>query len=259
MHIPANDGGAVDLVCLHGMFGGLSNFDPLIDCIDDCNIFVPSIPVYDFDRSELSIPKVTKWIGAFCASMGIACPVLIGNSLGGHLALEYALQYPDNVCALVLTGSSGIQEKDFGSSCPRRNDRRYIRKQAEQIFYEDLVNESIMDEIMEVVGNPAKLGNMLALARDTHEYNMEKYLPEINHEVLLIWGKNDEITPPEVALTFEEKLSNVQLHWIDKCGHAPMMEHPRTFALFLNEFLVELQNKRKIRSFTDYENNYSHL
>jgi pimeloyl-ACP methyl ester carboxylesterase len=180
---------------------------------------------------------------SFCEELDLENPILVGNSMGGHIALDYVLQYPQKVSALVLTGSSGIQEKDFGSTFPRRKDRDYIREQAALTFYEDLINETIMDEIMEVVNSPKKLLTMLAIARDTHEYNIEEYLPDIPHKTLLVWGKNDEITPPEVAQRFEDKLPNARLRWIDKCGHAPMMEYPETFALYLNEFLIELHNK----------------
>jgi len=248
-----------DLVLLHGMFGGLSNYDALIQHIEGYNIFVPAIPIYDFDRAKLNIRNLSSWIHIFCESMGVSQPVLIGNSMGGHIALDYALQYPDNVTSLVLTGSSGLQEKDFGSSWPRRNDRKYIRKEAEKIFYQDLVNEDILDEIMDVIGNWSKLSNMLAIARDTHEYNMEEYLKDITHEALLIWGRNDQITPPEVARIFYKKLPHARLQWIDKCGHAPMMEHPQTFALILNEFLLELKSKQQNKATTDYEENYSHF
>ncbi|WP_281280649.1 alpha/beta fold hydrolase [Fodinibius saliphilus] len=225
---------------LHGMFGGLSNYDPIIDYTRNCNIIVPSIPLYDFSARKLSIQKLSSWLHGFIKELNIENPILLGNSMGGHLALDYAVQYPDIVSALVLTGSSGIQEKDFGSSFPRRKDREYIRKQAALTFYEDLIDDVIMDEIMDVVTSPSKLLNMLAIARDTHEYNMERFLPDIIHPTLLVWGRHDEITPPEVGQTFFEKLPNAQLRWIDKCGHAPMMEHPKRFALLLNEFLIEL-------------------
>jgi pimeloyl-ACP methyl ester carboxylesterase len=232
-----------DLIFLHGLFGGLSNYDPLIKLLQGYNIFVPSIPVYDFDTSELTISRLTQWFHSFYTSLEISNPVLLGNSMGGHVALDYVLQYPDNVRALVLTGSSGLQERDFGSTFPRRNDRDFIRKQAGKTFYEDLIDDVILDEIMDVIKSPSKLTNLLALTRDTHKYNMEDHLSKIKQDVLLIWGKNDEITPPEVARTFQNKLPNAKLRWIDKCGHAPMMEHPQTFALYLNEFLIELERQ----------------
>ena len=248
-----------NLVLLHGMFGGLSNYDPIIKHIGEYNIFVPAIPLYDFGAREISIRRLTEWLHSFCREIAIENPVMLGNSMGGHLALDYALQHPEHVRGLVLTGSSGIQEKDFGSTFPRRKDREYIRKQAALTFYEDLIDDVIMDEIMEVVSNPSKLLTMLAIARDTHEYNMEQYLHKIEHPTLLVWGRNDEITPPEVGRTFEKKLPSAKLRWIDKCGHAPMMEHPQKFALFLNEFLIELQNNQQKNTPIDYEKNYPHL
>lgn len=249
-----------NLVLLHGMFGGLSNYDPLLEHIKGYNIFVPSIPIYDFKTSKLKISGLTEWLHSFCEAINVENPILLGNSMGGHLALDFTLQYTKKVSALVLTGSSGLMEKGFGSSFPRRNDREYIRKQAGLTFYEDLIDDVILDEIMEVINNRSKLINLLAITRDTHKYNMEQYLTEIEQDVLLIWGRNDEITPPEVAVKFNHKLPNSKLRWIDKCGHAPMMEHPQTFALFLNEFLVEQQNKRQNNIIKDYEEgDHSHL
>jgi len=245
LYFPASNSTAHNLVMLHGMFGGLSNYDPIIEHVGDYNIFVPSIPLYEFSARELSIRRLSRWLHGFLDEMDISEPVLLGNSMGGHLALDYTIQEPNNVLALILTGSSGIQEKDFGSSFPRRRDREFIRKQAALTFYEDLVDDVIMDEIMSVVTSPSKLLNMLAIARDTHEYNVEEYLEEISHPTLLVWGRNDQITPPHVARTFEQQLPDARLRWIDKCGHAPMMEHPQTFALCLNEFLLELPNKSK--------------
>ena len=53
----------------------------------------------------------------------------------------------------------------------------------------------------------------------------------------LIWGRNDTITPPEVAEDFNKLIENSELFWIDKCGHAPMMEHPQEFNRILKEWL----------------------
>ncbi len=235
---------SANLVFLHGMFGGLSNYDALVEYIDGYNIYVPSIPLYEMKARKLTFTNLAKWLHSFFKALEIENPILLGNSMGGHLALEYTVQHPDNVSALILTGSSGLQERDFGSTFPRRNDRDYVRQQAAITFYEDdFVTEELMDEIMEVINDRSNLLNVLAIARQTHEYSMEEFLSDIKQEVLLIWGKQDEITPPEVADEFDSRLPNSRLKWIDKCGHAPMMEHPEKFALYLNEFLTEIKNK----------------
>lgn len=245
IEVPSQNTGAKSIVLLHGMFGGLSNYDPLLKRLNGYKVFVPSIPLYEFKTREISISRLTQWLDSFCKAINIKKPILLGNSMGGHLALDYTVKHPGNVRALVLTGSSGLLERDFGSTFPRRKDREFIRKQAGLTFYEDLIDDVILDEVMEVVNSPSKLLNLLAITRDTHKYNMEQYLPNIKQDVLLVWGRNDEITPPKVARQFEQHLPNARLRWIDKCGHAPMMEHPDTFAIYLKEFLTELESNQK--------------
>lgn len=247
------------LVLLHGMFGGLSNFDPLIKRLKGYTIFVPLIPLYNLERANLTVPKLAEWLDYFCESCAIKNPVLIGNSLGGHIALKYAHAFPSKISGLVLAGSSGLFENDFGSTCPKRNDRDYLRKRAALTFYDDIVTEELVDEIMEVTQSPQKLPKLLQIARSTHSYNMENELHKIHTPVLLIWGKNDLVTPPEVAHIFHSKLPDARLEWIDKCGHAPMMEQPDQFAALLKNFLDQLKtlNPNKNKS-QNYEGNYSH-
>lgn len=229
------------LVLLHGMFGGLSNFDPLIKRLDDYTVFVPLIPLYSFEKEELSIPMLSEWLHKFCRDCEIKQPVLLGNSMGGHVALEYSRVFTDDITALVLAGSSGLFENDFGTTNPKRNDREYIRKRAALTFYDDIVTEELIDEIMEVTQSPQKLPKLLKIARSTHNYNMGSMLSDITLPVLLIWGKNDQVTPPGVAKQFYNKLPNARLKWIDKCGHAPMMERPDEFVKHLKPFLQQLQ------------------
>lgn len=238
-------GRAQTIVLLHGMLGRLSNYDGLIEQMQDCRLLVPEIPLFDYGCSKLSIRNLTSWLHSFIKENEVSRPVLVGNSMGGHLALNYTMKHADNVSALVLTGSSGIQEKDFGSSFPRRKDRSFIQKQVERTFYKDIVNQQIVDDIMEVITTPSKLVNLLAIARDTYEYNLENSLDDITKPTLLIWGKNDNITPPKVAHKFHNGLQNSELRWIDKCGHVPMMEYPEKFASFLKDFLLTINTNAK--------------
>lgn len=247
------------LVLLHGMFGGLSNFDPLIKRVSSHTIYVPLIPLYSFDREDLSIPILSEWLNKFCKKCAIKEPVLVGNSMGGHIALEYGRVFTNEVTGLVLSGSSGLFENDFGTTNPKRNDRDYIRTRAALTFYDDIVTEELIDEIMKVTQSPKKLPKLLKIARSTHQYNMESVLEEINLPVLLIWGKDDQVTPPRVAKLFHEKLPDARLKWIDKCGHAPMMERPDEFVRHLKPFLKELELiKANKNNQQNYEGNYSH-
>ena len=69
---------------------------------------------------------------------------------------------------------------------------------------------------------------------------LKEELKTINNPALLIWGNQDIITPPFVGEKFNELLKNSELHFINKCGHAPMMEHPETFNSILKAYLIKL-------------------
>ena len=71
---------------------------------------------------------------------------------------------------------------------------------------------------------------------------MSGELPNIKTPTLLIWGENDLVTPPEVAREFKSLLPNSKLEWIKKCGHAPMMEHPKEFNKILFNWLDKKNN-----------------
>lgn len=118
----------------------------------------------------------------------------------------------------------------------------------------------MVEEILDVVQSPSKLIRLLWIARNTQNYNMEDELPKIFQPTLLVWGKNDIITPPEVGETFCQKMPNAQLKWIDKCGHAPMMERPEQFVGYLKNFLSELnQNAKPNSESSSYEKDYPHI
>ena len=85
-----------------------------------------------------------------------------------------------------------------------------------------------------------KLIRTLAIAKSAIRHNMAKDLPKMNTPTCIIWGKNDLVTPPKVAEEFDELLPDSDLFWIDKCGHAAMMEHPDKF----NELLYDWFLKR---------------
>src|SRR5699024_6153195 len=97
LHIANKGDDKKRLVLLHGMFGGLSNYDPLLQRLQDYNIFVPSIPIYDLKASQLKISRLTTWLHSFCETINVEKPILLGNSMGGHLALDYTIHHPEKV------------------------------------------------------------------------------------------------------------------------------------------------------------------
>jgi pimeloyl-ACP methyl ester carboxylesterase len=128
----------------------------------------------------------------------------------------------------------------MGDSYPRRGDYDYIQKKAEAVFYDPkIATKEIVDEVYAMANDRIKLIKTLTIAKSAIRHNMAKDLPKMHVPTCIIWGKNDQVTPPEVADEFNKLLPNSHLYWIDKCGHAPMMEHPTEFNTILESWLKE--------------------
>jgi pimeloyl-ACP methyl ester carboxylesterase len=226
------------LVLLHGLFGELSNFDAVIEKFSKkYRVLMPIMPLYK-TKLKVGVGAFASYIEDFVDHMKLKDINLLGNSLGGHVALVYANKRAEMVKTLTLTGSSGLYEKAFGSDYPRKDDKEFLRKRISVTFYnQEFVTDELVDRCHSLVNDRSALINILRIAKSAIKHNMKEDLPNFKMPTLLIWGKNDNITPPEVAVQFNELMPNSTLNWIDKCGHAPMMEHPEEFNTILEEWL----------------------
>jgi pimeloyl-ACP methyl ester carboxylesterase len=227
------------LILLHGLMGELSNWEPAIDHFKKSyRVIVPILPIYELPILTLGVKSLSKYVHRFLKFKKLSQVVLIGNSLGGHVGLVFTVAHQEFVKALVLTGSSGLYENAFGGSFPRRESRDYIKEKVQYTFYDPATaTDELVDEVFKSVNDRSRVIRILALAKSAIRHNMSKELSRITIPVSLIWGKQDKITPPEVAIEFHQLLPNSELNWVDKCGHAPMMERPEEFNEYLDKFL----------------------
>lgn len=199
--------------------------------------------MYDLPLLKTNIKVITKFIKEFIEKRDYGQVILIGNSLGGHIGLLTTKLYPELVKALVITGSSGLYESAMGESYPKRGNYEYIKEKAENVFYDpEVATKEIVDDVYETVNDRSKLVRTLAIAKSAIRHNMSKDLPDMTTPTCIIWGRQDNVTPPNVAEDFNKLLPDSELHWIDKCGHAAMMEHPNEF----NELLYNWLKKRNL-------------
>jgi 2-hydroxy-6-oxonona-2,4-dienedioate hydrolase len=233
------------IIVLHGIMGSLSNFNGVFDFLpkNGYKILIPELPLYTLPLLKTNVKNFALFVKNFMAFKNLDKAILLGNSLGGHIALYFAKNFPKNVTAMVLTGSSGLYENSMGESYPKRGNYEYIKNKAEEVFYDPKVaTKEVVDDVFETVNNRLKLLKTLAIAKSAIRHNMSADLPDMEMPVCLIWGKNDKVTPPNVAVEFNNLFPNSDLYWVDKCGHAPMMEHPDEF----NEILVSWLKERKL-------------
>ena len=233
------EGNGEPLVLLHGLFGALSNFRNLIEYFRQHNIVVvPMLPLLEMDILHTSVGGLAKFVHRFLEARGLNAVHLLGNSLGGHVALIHTLKHPERIKSLILTGSSGLFENGMGDSYPKRGDYEYIKKKTELTFYDPkTATKELVDEVYSITNNRLKAIKIIALAKSAIRNNLGEELNQIKQPTLLVWGNNDSITPPFVAREFNKLIPNSELHFIDKCGHAPMMEVPEEFNKILGEFL----------------------
>jgi pimeloyl-ACP methyl ester carboxylesterase len=235
-------GEGTPIIILHGLMGGLSNFDGVANYFSQkgYKIVIPELPIYTQNILKTNVKAFAKYVKDFITFKGFERVILLGNSLGGHIALYHAKMYPEKMLGLVITGSSGLYENAMGDSYPRRGDYDYIKKKAEAVFYDPkIATKEIVDEVYEMANDRIKLIKTLTIAKSAIRHNMAKDLPKMHIPTCIIWGKNDTVTPPEVAIEFNNLLPNASLYWIDKCGHAAMMEHPDEFNRLLEIWLSE--------------------
>lgn len=232
-------GSGQTILLLHGLFGALSNWEGVFNRFSDrYRIVIPMLPIYEMPIREVGLDGLLDYFQKFVAFKQLDDFILMGNSLGGHLALIYTLQYQSKVKKLVLTGSSGLFENSMGGSFPRRGSYEYIKERVEYTFYDPkTATEEYIEEIFETTKSIPKAMRIVAMAKSAQRHNMADEIPKINVPTLLIWGLNDTITPPHVGHEFNKLIKNSTLRFIDKCCHAPMMENPEKFNDILEEFL----------------------
>ena len=233
-------GEGTPIIVLHGLMGGLSNFDSVTNFFgkNGYKVIIPELPIYTMSLLKTNVKSFANYLKDFIEFKGLDNVILLGNSLGGHIGLYHTKLYPKKVKALVITGSSGLYESAMGGGYTKRSDYEVIKKKAQDVFYNPAVaTKEIVDEVYETVNDRNKLVKTLAIAKSAIRHNMAKDLPKMQTPTCIIWGKNDTVTPPEVAKEFHELLPDSDLYWIDKCGHAAMMEHPEEFNTILNSWL----------------------
>lgn len=228
------------VLMLHGLFGALSNWEPTVKALDGkYRVIVPVLPIYEMPILSATIDGLRKYVEGFVKEMKLQKFHLMGNSLGGHIALVYTLKNPEMVKTLILTGSSGLFENSMGGSFPKRGSYEYIKERVGYTFYDPAVaSEDLIQEVFKITQSVSKCMSIVAIAKSAQRHNLAADLVQIKVPALLIWGLNDTITPPHVAHEFNKLIQNSELHFIDHCCHAPMMESPERFNQLLFQFLT---------------------
>ncbi len=243
-HQYLSEGSGTPIIFLHGLMGTLSNFQSQVTYFSErgYQAVVPLLPLYTMPLATTSVTSLTKYLRKFIDHKGYGKVILVGNSLGGHIALLFEKLFPERVAGIVLTGSSGLYESAMGNSYPRRGDRNYIAERVRDVFaVKEVATDELIDQVFDTVNDRMKAIKTLAISKSAIRHNMAEDITKFNVPVCLVWGRQDAVTPPDVAEKFHELLPNAELNWIDHCGHAAMMEHPNEFNAIVEKWLQKIQ------------------
>jgi pimeloyl-ACP methyl ester carboxylesterase len=154
------------------------------------------------------------------------------------VAIDFCLRYPEKAEKLIITGSAGLFERSLSGGKIPQVTREFIREKACEIFYDPKhVTEELIDEVLSMLKDRTYVRFLIRVAKATRNYNVKGELAKLKLPTLIVWGREDQITPPAVAHEFKAGLKNARLVFLDRCGHAPPIERPREFSRVLRGFL----------------------
>ncbi len=239
----ADTGEGDAVVFLHGLVGLNDHWEDVADRVESkVRCVLVELPLLDLrgrDCSILGVASLTE--KALRAHLGDRPAVVVGNSFGGHVALHLALQHPELIRGLVLAGSSGLIERSTVRDVQVRPSREWLEEKIGELFFDPRhVRESDIDRAHEALSQRRHARAMVKLSRSARKNHLGASIGELAAPTLLIWGREDVVTPPEAARQFHELLPDASIVWLDGCGHVPMVEKPDEFAEALLAFVARL-------------------
>ena len=218
---------------LSGMFGGGWAWDGVIKRLWNTKAVVVDDPLCAIGGSVNSITN--ELVPIVKSIRGPA--TVVGNSLGGIVALKLASLLPECVDQVVISGSAGFNVVDLGYPFDRHNIDAFARKLGKSIYYdEEKMTICDLDRVRACLSE-----NIRAVARLMNEGNKkasaDELLGKVTQPVYAIWGKQDTVTPLASAMELLRK-HGIPVNVIDRCGHSPMREAPKEFARHLSDLLA---------------------
>ena len=231
------------VVFLHGLFGSPQHWQQIMqDLKDDYRVVAPQLPVDNQpDRRRKGIRKLddlTDYVADVIFDLELPPFVVCGNSLGGLVAIEICVRYPERVLGLVLAGSAGLYERSLTNGAKPQPTRDFVRSVVGDIFHDPrMVTEELVEEWYAAIRDRDYVRFVLRVSCATRDRKFDQELRQLKLPTLIVWGLNDKVTPPDVAEAFRSQIDNAQVRYIDHCGHAPSIEQPAIFSQMLQEFL----------------------
>lgn len=234
--------GRPTLVFLHGLVGLNEHWEEVALRIGlHADVVMFELPLLQLPDEYCSIEGVTAITSAFVRALGRGPCVLVGNSFGGHVALRVAINEPALVSGLVLAGSSGVLEVSSVGSVELRPSRAWLERRIAELFHDQrFMRAGDLDRAHEQLSQRRCARAMVRLSRSARRDVLIDRLSLIEAPTLLLWGRQDVVTPMSAAQTFNQRIKRSKLIVYERCGHVPMIENAPVFARDTLEFITAL-------------------
>ena len=230
------------VVILNGLLGLNEHWFPCLGPITsraECLLLQP--PLLEMRGKGLSVEGVVHLIESVLETLIEEPAILVGNSLGGHVSLRLAHRRPDMVAGLVLIGSSGLFEKSFEQGVQHDPSHEWLTRKIRELFHDpSRMLPGMVDMAYAELSRRSAARALVRLGRSAKRDHLGEILPEITQPALLLWGRQDIVTPADVAAEFQRRMPAATLRWIENCGHAPQIERPDEVAAGIAWFLDHL-------------------
>lgn len=238
------------VVILNGLLGLNEHwFSVLPRLVTRAEVFLLQPPLLEMKGPGCSVDGVTRLIAGVLETLVDRPALLVGNSLGGHVALKLAMEHHPLVRALGLVGSSGLFERSFEKNVEHSPSRQWLERKITDLFHDpSRMLPGMVDAAYAELSRRSAARALVKLGRSAKNDHLGERVAGLATPVLLAWGRNDIVTPPEVAEQFHSLLPNSRLVWIDRCGHAPQVERPDELGGAIADYLDSLEATSRSRS-----------
>lgn len=226
------------IVFLHGLVGLNDHWEEVARRLAGrarCHLL--QLPLLDLTDEDCSIHGATELTAAYLRDHVREPATIVGNSFGGHVALKIAIEQPRLARALVLAGASGLIEKSIVSDVQIRPNLEWVERKIGELFHDrSKMLASDVTRAHEVLSHRPQARAMVKLSKSARRNHLGEEIHKIACPTLIVWGRQDIVTPPEACEQFSRDIPDTRVVWIEQCGHAPMIECPEPFAEALAEF-----------------------
>jgi pimeloyl-ACP methyl ester carboxylesterase len=261
-YVDVGSGDEEPVVLVHGLGGQWQNWlENIPRLAQERRVLALDLPGFGLTPEpadgEISIPGYGRCVDSFCDKLGLGQVALVGNSMGGYVAAEVAIQFPQRVSRLTLVSAAGISSADtlqapiltFGRVATALAANTMARHR--QLAARPITRHM---SLLLVARHPRLLKADLAYEgffkgagkdgfddalRASLNYDFRDRLPDVKVPTLIVWGEKDSIIPVRDADEFERLIDDSRKVVMRDTGHIPMAERPDTFNDLLLDFLAE--------------------